>query len=178
MLTEEQLIERALEQAGIAMMARAKTAPKARGVDNLVYRLAEKNEIELIAQEIENLGIEKDVPFFIRDSRNIQPLQYIILIGTKDLSRGVPQCGFCGYENCGHKLKNIGRCAYDLIDLGLAVGSALSLGQQLGVDSRVMYTIGKAAMRLGFLREAEVALGIPLSMTEKSPFFDRLTTSL
>lgn len=176
MLTEEKIIERALEQAGIAMLGRAKTAPKARGVDHLIYRLAEKDDIEALAKEIEVLGIEKDVPFFIRDSRNILPLEYILLIGAKDSTRGIPQCGFCGYENCGHKMKNIGRCAYDLIDLGLAVGSALSLGQQLGVDSRIMYTIGKAAIRLGYLPDAAVALGIPLSMTEKNRFFDRLTT--
>lgn len=176
MLTEEKVIERALEQAGLAMLGRAKTAPKARGVDHLIYRIAEKDDIAALSKEIEALGIEKDVPFFIRDSRNIAPLDYILLIGAKDLSRGVPQCGFCGYENCGHKLKNIGRCAYDLIDLGLAVGSALSLAQQLGVDTRIMYTIGKAAIRLGYLPEAAVALGIPLSMTEKNRFFDRLTT--
>lgn len=176
MKTENTLFSAALEQAGIAMMGRAKTAPKARGVDNLIYRIAEKDEIAALAEEIEQLGIEKDVPFFIRDSRNIEDLAYILLIGTKDLTRGVPQCGFCGYENCGHKLKNKGRCAYDLIDLGLAVGSALSLGQELGVDSRVMFTIGKAAIRLGYLEDSAVALGIPLSMTEKNQFFDRLTT--
>lgn len=176
MLSEEKIIERAIEQAGLSMLGRAKTAPKARGVDNLIYRLAEKDDIQALSKEIEALGIEKDVPFFIRDSRNILQVDYILLIGAKDLTRGVPQCGFCGYENCGHKLKNIGRCAYDLIDLGLAVGSALSLGQQLGVDSRIMYTIGKAAIRLGYLPDAAVALGIPLSMTEKNVFFDRLTT--
>lgn len=176
MLSEEKIIDRALEQASLSMLGRAKTAPKARGVDNLIYRLAAKDDIQTLSKEIEALGIEKDVPFFIRDSRNILKVDYILLIGAKDLSRGVPQCGFCGYENCGHKLKNIGRCAYDLIDLGLAVGSALSLGQQLGVDSRIMYTIGKAAIRLGLLPEAAVALGIPLSMTEKNVFFDRLTT--
>lgn len=176
MQTDDAIFRKALEQAAIAMVGRAKTAPKARGIDHLIYRIAEKDDIVALSKEIEALGIEKDVPFFIRDSRNIQNLEYIVLIGVKDLARGVPQCGFCGYENCGHKLKNIGRCAYDLLDMGVAIGSALSLGQQLGIDSRVMYTLGKAAMRLGYLPEAEVAVGIPLSISEKSIFFDRLTT--
>ena len=176
MLSDEKIFEPALAQAAVAMVGRAKTAPKARGIDHLVYRIAEKDDVAALSREIERLGMEKDVPFFIRDSRNIQDLDYIILIGAKDLARGVPQCGFCGYENCGHKLKNIGRCAYDLIDLGLAVGSALSLGQSLGIDTRVMYTLGKAAMSLGYLPEAQVALGIPMSITEKNIFFDRLTT--
>lgn len=176
MHSEDTIFKKAIEQAALSMVGRAKTAPKARGIDNLVYRIAENEEINLLSKEIEALGIEKDVPFFIRDSRNIKNLDYIILIGAKDLARGVPQCGFCGYENCGHKLKNTGRCAYDLIDLGVALGSALSLGQQLGIDSRVMYTLGKAAIRLGYLPEAEVAVGIPLSISEKNIFFDRLMT--
>ncbi|MEA4966539.1 MAG: ferredoxin domain-containing protein [Bacteroidaceae bacterium] len=44
------------------------------------------------------------------------------------------------------------------------------------IDSRAMYSVGIAAKELGFYGE-EVAYGfaIPLSVSSKSPFFDRPT---
>jgi uncharacterized ferredoxin-like protein len=36
-----------------------------------------------------------------------------------------------------------------------------------------MYSIGAAALRAGFLRNSDVALGIPLSAYGKSIYFDR-----
>ncbi|MEM2365908.1 MAG: ferredoxin domain-containing protein, partial [Nitrososphaerota archaeon] len=38
--------------------------------------------------------------------------------------------------------------------------------------NRIMYTVGTAALKLGLI-EGDVALGIPLSATGKSPYFDR-----
>lgn len=168
--------EMALDHALSLMLARAKTAPKAKGVDALSYLIIEKEEVEALSQEIERLGIEKDVPFFIRDSKNILNAERVFIIGAKDEIRSIPQCGFCGYENCGHKLKNDGRCVYPLIDLGIAMGSALTMAQLSGIDTRMMYTVGKAALSLGLLEDCDVAIGIPMSITEKNVFFDRFTT--
>jgi len=36
-----------------------------------------------------------------------------------------------------------------------------------------MFTIGKAAASLGLMGEHELVMGIPLSVSGKSPFFDR-----
>lgn len=160
-------------QAALTMLSRAKTAPKAGGKDNLVYLLLEKDDIKRISAEISRLGYEEDVPYFIRDSKNIEGLDYILVIGAKNRERNVPQCGFCGYRNCAEKAQTRARCAYDLIDLGIAIGSALSAAQLHGVDTRVFFTIGKAAMSLGLLEDSEVAFGLPLSITEKNIFFDR-----
>lgn len=168
--------EMALDHAISLMMARAKTAPKAKGMDTLGYVVLEKEEIEALSEEIKRLGYEKDVPFFIRDSKNILNADRIFLIGCRDEIRSIPQCGYCGYENCGHKLKNEGRCVYPLLDMGIAIGSALSICQMAGIDTRVMYTVGKAALSLGLLEGFDVALGIPMSITEKNIFFDRFTT--
>jgi uncharacterized ferredoxin-like protein len=42
------------------------------------------------------------------------------------------------------------------------------------VDNRVMYTIGKAVLEMKLLGEnVKIAFGIPLSVSAKSPFFDR-----
>lgn len=176
MQSEEKVLQNALLQAATLMLSRAKTAPKASGIEHLVYKIAEGEELKQIRKEIHRLGMEKDVPFFIRDAKNLEKVSYILLIGAEDSIRNVPQCGFCGYENCGHKLKNQGRCAYDMIDLGIALGSALSLGQQLGVDSRCMFTVGKAAQSLGMMDTAAVTIGIPMSYSEKNIFFDRMAS--
>ncbi|MGE5577770.1 MAG: DUF2148 domain-containing protein, partial [Syntrophothermus sp.] len=59
-----------------------------------------------------------------------------------------------------------------LIDLGIAAGSAVKTASLLNVDNRVMYRIGVLARKLGLI-DADVVLGIPLSATGKSPYFDR-----
>ena len=42
------------------------------------------------------------------------------------------------------------------------------------VDSRVMFSVGRAARSLGLLgASVTLVLGIPLSVSGKSPFFDR-----
>jgi uncharacterized ferredoxin-like protein len=58
------------------------------------------------------------------------------------------------------------------IDLGIALGSAVKMASELNVDNRMMYTIGSAAKQLGLL-DSDIIIGIPLSATGKSVYFDR-----
>lgn len=46
-----------------------------------------------------------------------------------------------------------GHCAYDDIDLGVAVGSAVSVAADLRIDNRVLFTAGVAAVQLQLLGE-------------------------
>jgi uncharacterized ferredoxin-like protein len=42
------------------------------------------------------------------------------------------------------------------------------------VDNRILFSAGKAAINLGYFPEtATIVYGIPLSVSSKSPFFDR-----
>ena len=59
-----------------------------------------------------------------------------------------------------------------LIDLGIALGSAVKIASDLNVDNRIMRTVGAAAMRRGILDANEVQ-GIPISVKGKNIFFDR-----
>jgi uncharacterized ferredoxin-like protein len=63
-------------------------------------------------------------------------------------------------------------CLYQAIDLGIALGSAAKTAGILNIDNRIMYTIGAAARKLKLL-DGDVVLGFPLSVTGKSPYFDR-----
>ena len=58
------------------------------------------------------------------------------------------------------------------MDLGIAIGSAAKTASSLNADNRVMYTVGVAA-REANLTDADVVVGIPLSATGKSIYFDR-----
>jgi len=59
-----------------------------------------------------------------------------------------------------------------LVDLGIAVGSAVKTASFHNVDNRIMYRAGIAAKSLGMI-ESNIAYGIPLSATGKNIFFDR-----
>ena len=61
-----------------------------------------------------------------------------------------------------------------LIDLGIALGSAVKVASDLNVDNRIMYSIGLAAKKMNLL-EADEIQGIPLSIKGKNIFFDRKT---
>jgi Uncharacterized protein containing a ferredoxin domain len=41
------------------------------------------------------------------------------------------------------------------------------------VDSRVMFSAGMAAQRLGYLGDCTCVMAIPISASSKNPFFDR-----
>jgi uncharacterized ferredoxin-like protein len=57
--------------------------------------------------------------------------------------------------------------------LGIALGSAVKTASYLNVDNRVMYRAGTAAKRLGYLAGSSVVMGIPISASGKSIYFDR-----
>ena len=65
-------------------------------------------------------------------------------------------------------------CTFNTGDLGIAIGSAVSVAMDHRVDNRIMYTVGQAAMELRLLGDdVPVIYGIPLSISSKNPFFDR-----
>lgn len=53
------------------------------------------------------------------------------------------------------------------------MGSAVALAADRRIDNRVMFTAGKAAANLNLLGKKKIIFGIPLSVSGKSPFFDR-----
>jgi len=157
------------------MLLAARTAPKARGIDNLEIALVESQGIEMISKKMLEIGQEDNNPTFLRDSENILQSTAMIIIGTKIKTQGLKKCGHCGFKNCEEKEKfpNV-PCTFNTGDLGIAIGSAVSIAMDHRVDNRVMYSVGHAVIELGLLgKEVKIAYGIPLSATAKNPFFDR-----
>jgi uncharacterized ferredoxin-like protein len=59
------------------------------------------------------------------------------------------------------------------VDVGIAIGSACSAAADLRVDSRVMFSVGLAAQKLGWLKDCQTVMALLLSAGSKNPFFDR-----
>jgi len=156
------------------MAAAARTAPKTRGMDNIeTIVIDDPGEMDKLIQKMRELSKSLDKPSMERDAVSVMDSSQILVIGVKSAPPGL-SCDFCGYGTCAALTKSGGVCAFNSIDLGIAIGSAVSIASDFRVDNRVMYSIGKAAMELGlFGKDVKQALGIPLSVTGKSPFFDR-----
>jgi len=156
------------------MASAARTAPKTRGMDNIeTIVIDDPAEREKLTLKMRELSKSLNKPSMERDAGSIKDSPQVLVIGVKSVPPGL-SCDFCGYGTCDALVKSGGVCAFNSIDLGIAVGSAVSIAADFRVDNRVMYSIGKAAMELGlFDKNVKQALGIPLSVTGKSPYFDR-----
>jgi uncharacterized ferredoxin-like protein len=168
-----------MERDGLLEAARriciaARTAPKGKGTDNLITLVLTGTEKDEVAREMQRVGEETGVAFFVRDAENIRSAGALILLGTKFNTLGIPNCGFCGFKDCAENEKHKGICAFNTGDLGIAVGSAVSAASDSRVDNRVFFSAGRAAVNMKLLGpEVKIAYGIPLSVSGKSIFFDR-----
>lgn len=167
--------ERAIEYVADLMCVAARTAPKAKGVDNLVAMVVKGRVKDQLAEEMRRIAKTTGAHFFERDAICLDKAALVVLLGQKVKPLGVPACGYCGFANCAENEKNNGLCAISIGDLGIAIGSAVSVAAQHHVDNRVMFSIGRAALNLDIFEEdvVKIAYGIPLSISGKNPFFDR-----
>ncbi len=172
----------AILHAAKFMLVSARTAPKTGGVDDILTAIVYGEEKEKIAEEMEKIAEERQISGFTRDARNVHDSDVVVLIGVRGTKSFGLNCGGCGYKSCKEfedAAKKLGQdflgpnCIFKLLDLGIALGSAVKTASMLNVDNRIMYRIGVAAKRLGMLPEASVIMGIPLSAKGKSIYFDR-----
>ena len=158
----EQSKEAGILQAADMMVCAALTAPKGSGKDTIRASVVTGEEKDKLRDKMLALAEAYGMPNFARDAGNVDNAQAVVLIGCTGTYFGMSNCGICGFEDCGQS------------DLGIAVGSAVSKAADMRIDNRVMYTAGKAALKLGFITDdTAICYGIPLSVSNKSIFFDR-----
>ncbi len=174
---EENITATTLHQVASMMVTAARTAPKARGRNNLQLLVVDGEDIEKIAKRMEEIGEMTKAHFFGRDANDIRRSEVIVLFGTRIKSLDLPYCSWCGFEDCAEKNRHPDNpCAFNNIDLGIAIGSAVSVAMEHRVDNRIMYTIGQAVRDLGYFDpEIRIILGVPLSATSKNIYFNRIT---
>ena len=154
------------------MLVAARTAPKGKGCDIIEAALVEGCDLEAISKELLVMADETGMKFLLRDSANILQGQCMIIIGTKSQVQGL-NCGHCGFPTCADKPEEV-PCEINSVDVGIALGAAVSKAADLRVDTRIMFSAGLAAQRLKLLGEdVKQVYAIPISISSKNPFFDR-----
>lgn len=173
-------MKNALKMVVQFMALSARTAPKTAGKDYIEIKVIDDDgELEKLGQEMAAYGEEHGKKNYDRDGRGIASCGAVLLVAIKDAKTAGLNCGACGYDECAKLPKPHDGfefagpfCAWRLVDLGIAIGSAAKTASMFNVDNRIMYRIGVVARKMGII-EGDVVLGIPLSGTGKNIFFDR-----
>lgn len=160
------------------MALSARTAPKGHGQDYVGTRVVGGAELQRLADEMERFGRESGKINFDRDADNVRRSGAVLLISlTENKPLGL-NCGACGHSRCADLDSVEGPefpgplCAWRLLDVGIALGSAVKTASLLNVDNRIMYRVGVAARRMGLL-EGALVIGVPISAHGKNIYFDR-----
>ncbi len=164
------------------MAISAETAPKGRGENYITTVIIEGKDLEKLGKEMITYGKVTKLDLFVRDGNNVLNSQACVLIGLKACKPLGLNCGACGYESCGDLDENYPAdenkdftgpiCLLRTLDMGIALGSAVKTASTHNVDNRIMYRAGVIALKLELI-QADIAMGIPLSVSGKSIFFDR-----
>lgn len=178
----------------------ALTAPQGGGVPQLEAEIMYgQEEQEALAREMEKMAYERGTQalrrLFLTESVMARQADVIVFIGNYragddpfDVNcggcSGQPSCGFL-YERkklTAHMIDTTDRrshrylkgplCIVRVTDIGFGVGSALQMANRLMVDARPFFTMGVAAMRLGYCRNSAIVVAIPLATLSKNPFVD------
>jgi len=167
------------------MALSARTAPKGRGIDSIVTKIAAGDDLRTLAEEMCRLGELLGRSSLQRDAANMEQSDACLLVGARGQDVAGLDCGGCGYPSCQEMLAAQKRsecpnkpfcgpnCAVKMADLGIALGSAAKTAGLHNVDNRIMLSAGAGARSLGWLEGCNVVYGIPLKASGKSIYFDR-----
>jgi uncharacterized ferredoxin-like protein len=162
------------------MAISATTAPKSKGENFVQTKLLKGQVLKELADAMFAFGQRTKKKDFDRDSKNVAQSEAVLLIGLKKANVLGLDCAACGFANCKALQKQpkesgefVGpTCAFRLLDMGIALGSAVKTASMLNVDNRIMYRVGVVVREMNIV-DWEFVMGIPLSVTGKSIYFDR-----
>jgi uncharacterized ferredoxin-like protein len=164
------------------MSISAETAPKGRGENYISTVIIDGEDLKKLGNKMIKYGQDSDLDLFVRDGNNVLNSEAVVLIGLKACKPLGLNCGACGYESCEELDENYPSnadkdfmgpiCIIRALDMGIALGSAVKTASIHNVDNRIMYRAGVIALKLELIK-ADIAMGIPLSVSGKSIFFDR-----
>jgi uncharacterized ferredoxin-like protein len=173
-------MQEALGMVAALMEVAARTAPKSAGQDFVQVKILAGDDVKQLAEAMVAYGEGTGKARFDRDGGNVSASDVVVLIGLKDATYVGLNCGMCGFASCQEMASCANRtteflgpqCGLRLLDLGIALGSAVKTASSLNVDNRIMYRIGVVARAEGVV-DWDVVMGVPLSATGKSIYFDR-----
>lgn len=171
-------LDKTIVQAVEFMALSAKTAPKARGNDFVGIKIVSGEDVAKLADAMVRYGQETGRKNYDRDGENVRNSSAVLLLSLDNPTVCGLDCGACGNNHCAD-LKTVEGvefdgplCAWRLLDLGVALGSAAKTASLFNLDNRIMYRVGAVAKKLGLI-EGQLAVGIPVSAAGKNIYFDR-----
>ena len=162
--------QRVMDAVG-KMMTAARTAPKGKGIDIIEIIAAEGSDLQTLSDKTREIGTQNGRKFFFRDADNVLKAEAVVLIGTRQ-QKQVLDCSYCGSPTCSDKPDEV-PCAINSVDVGIAIGSACAMAADMRLDTRVMFSVGYAALALDWLKGCQTVIAILVSASTKNPFFDR-----
>lgn len=179
----------AVRIAARLLLASATTAPRVGGVGECtVHVVDDECDIEDLCIKVESMaGDNKSWQFFKRDAEMLRDADAVLLV-TSLRSKTDPadiNCNMCGKLTCEY-LREAEElpseagiaypgplCIFRANNIAYAIDGMISLARNLGIDYGLFWSAGVAAIRLGLLpKNTGFALGVGISVTEKSPFRD------
>lgn len=173
-INPEDVVRNAVELMALS----ARTAPKSAGQDFVEIKIIYGDDVRRLGEEMIKYGLESNKRNFDRDGENVKDSQIVLLIGLKNAAPLGLNCGACGYDTCEECKEHVGpefdgpQCAFRILDMGIAIGSAAKMAGILSIDNRIMYRAGAVAKKIEMI-DASFVMGIPFSATGKSIYFDR-----
>ena len=171
------------------ILASGTTTPRVGGVGECtIHILDDECDIEDLCQAVENMaGDNKAWKFFTRDAVMLRDADAVLLITSLRCLNDPADinCNMCGHITCEYQ-KEAERlpaepsvaftgplCTFRANNIAYGLDGMISQARNLGIDYGVFWSAGAAAMRMGILpKETGFALGLAISITEKSPFRD------
>lgn len=160
------------------MALSARTAPKGLGEDQIETKIVTGTALQTLADEMEQYGQRQQKINFDRDAKNVRQSDAILLLSLRENKVLGLHCGACGENLCTNLQERQGPefdgplCAWKLVDLGIALGSAVKTASMLNADNRIMYRVGVVAKKMGLI-EGPIVIGVPISGYAKNIYFDR-----
>ena len=153
-----------------------------------IHIIEDECDIEDLCQRVEGMaGENKGWAFFKRDAMILRDADAILVI-TSLRSLTDPSdinCNMCGKLTCEYLREEEKLpaepgvaytgplCIFRANNMAYAIDGIVSQARNLGIDYGVYWSAGAAAMRMGLLpRDTGFAVGVAISITEKSPFRD------
>lgn len=173
-------VAKSVETVAQMMAVAAVTAPKTKGENFVAVKILQGSVVQELSRAMIEYGEKTRKANFDRDGKNVAGSDAVVLIGLEKPNTAGLNCGACGCPTCDELLDQEPYegefrgpiCAYRLLDMGIALGSAVKTASLLNVDNRIMYRIGVAARQMGLV-DWYFVLGVPLSVSGKSIYFDR-----
>jgi uncharacterized ferredoxin-like protein len=183
-----------VRQVAKLMAASAITAPKSGGqlflqgkhvfIETVI--VDDDDTLHQLAGWLRARGKERREAIWFRDADVAEAIDGVLFVGLADWYPPNYDCGACGYATCAeflHATKPLRDDSAELefagpscnlrdIDLGIAIGSAAKTAAIHSIDCRCQTRIAVAARKLGVI-DADIAVGLSLSLTHKAVGFDR-----